>query len=519
MTRGMKWKIFLIIVVFVIAVWQLYPSIRLSQLSESERESMDKDKILKLEKKSFHLGLDLQGGMYLVLEVDRTKLKETEVKDARDRALEIIRNRIDQFGVYEPSIQPQGKDRIVIQLPGVDRERAKSLIGRTAQLEFKLVAEDKEIKRVFDKIDSFIYEQEKTVKDTFEVVSAPFYSSLIRVRGGDIGVAEEKLSKVKEMLKLVEEEKIIPDDMEIRWGSKEEGKGYVYQPLFLLKKEAELTGGAIADARVDIGAEATRPNASYVSLTMTRNARKKFAAVTGANVDRRLAIVLDGVVKSAPVIREKIRGGRSQITGDFTIEEAKDLAIILKAGALPAPVNIIEERNVGPSLGADSINKGIRAIIWGGIAVLVFMLIYYSFSGSIADLALVLNLVLLLAFLSGIRATLTLPGLAGILLTVGLAVDANVLIFERIREELRVGKTVRAAIDAGYARAFRTILDANLTTLLAAIILYWFGTGPVRGFAITLSIGICASFFTAIVMTRVVFDLITLKFKPKRLRI
>jgi len=220
-----------------------------------------------------------------------------------------------------------------------------------------------------------------------------------------------------------------------------------------------------------------------------------------------------------PVIRDKISGGRAQISGSFTMDEARDLAIVLRAGALPAPVRILEERTVGPSLGADSIRKGIRASIYGGIIVLVFMLVYYSFAGSVASIALILNLILLLAFLSGFRATLTLPGIAGVILTVGIAVDANVLIFERIREELRVGKTIRTAIETGYSRAFRTILDANLTTLFTALILYWFGTGPIKGFAVTLSIGIAVSFFTAIVFTRLIFDILTTRFHLKTLRI
>jgi len=474
---------------------------------------MSKEELLNLQKKAFHLGLDLQGGMYLVLEVDRTGLTEEDAKDATDRALEIIRNRIDQFGVYEPSIQQQGMYRMVIQLPGVDRERARTLIEKTAFLEFKLVAQPEQVKRVFDSIDEFI-RKSRGLQDTLEV--GTFYSSLLQV-GGDVVVLTDRVSDVKAMLS--EAGEVIPNDVEIAWGEETELRGMTYRPLYLLKKEAELTGDAIADAAVAVGPDPQRPNTPYVRLNMTRKASGRFAAITGANVNRRLAIVLDGIVKSAPVIRERIPGGRSQITGDFSVDEAGDLAIVLRAGALPAPVKVMEERTVGPSLGADSIRKGVRASIYGGIAVLVFMMIYYSFAGSVASIALILNLILLLAFLSGFRATLTLPGIAGVILTVGIAVDANVLIFERIREELRVGKTLRTAIDTGYSRAFRTILDANLTTLFTALILYWFGTGPIKGFAVTLSIGIVVSFFTAIVFTRFIFDLLTTRFGLKTLRI
>jgi len=513
MARGIRWRLILVLVILGIAVWQLYPSIRLATLSEEEKSEMSTEELIRLQKKAFHLGLDLQGGMYIVLEVDRTDLNDEEVKDATERALEIMRNRIDQFGVYEPSIQRQGTYRMVVQLPGVDRERAKSLIERTAFLEFKLVAEAIETKETFDSIDQFLQEK-RGDQDTTEI--GPFYSSLLQV-GGDVVVTADKVDEVREML--TEAEEVVPDELMILWGEEQEMRGIAYRPLYLLKKDAELTGDAIADARVAVGGDPERPNAPYVRLTMTRRASGKFAAITGANIDRRLAIVLDGVVKSAPVIREKIPGGRSQITGSFSVDEAKDLSIVLRAGALPAPVNILEERTVGPSLGADSIRKGIRASIYGGIAVLLFILIYYSFAGSIAGIALILNLILLLAFLSGFRATLTLPGIAGVILTVGIAVDANVLIFERIREELRVGKTIRTAIDTGYSRAFRTILDANLTTLFTALILYWFGTGPIKGFAVTLSIGIVVSFFTAIVFTRLIFDILTAKSRMKTLRI
>jgi preprotein translocase subunit SecD len=326
-------------------------------------------------------------------------------------------------------------------------------------------------------------------------------------------------SHIDELLTSDEAVGVIPKDVEFLWGNEVIVDELRYRPLHLLRKKAELTGKAIQDAIPGIGTS-DNPNGAKVDLTMTREDRGIWSAITGANVNRKLAIVLDNTVYSAPVIRERIRGGQSQIDmGSASISDAKDLAIVLRAGALPAPVIPIEERSVGPTLGKDSVEKGIRSIMWGGILVLLFMLVYYSLSGAVANLALLLNVIFLLAILSAFRATLTLPGIAGIILTIGIAVDANVLIFERIREEIRAGKTLRTAIDTGYTQAFRTILDSNITTLLAAIILYWFGTGPIRGFAVTLSIGIVCSFFTAIVFTRLLFDFATSRWNIRTLKI
>jgi preprotein translocase subunit SecD len=289
--------------------------------------------------------------------------------------------------------------------------------------------------------------------------------------------------------------------------------------LHLVNVEPVLTGAAILTADAGIGTS-NNPMGVKVELTMTRKARAKWAAITGANVGKRIAIVLDEVVQSAPVVRERIPSGRSEITmGNATMEEAKDLSVILRAGALPAPVKIVEERSVGPSLGMDSIKKGIRSIVIGGAIIIVFMLIYYGLSGLVADFALCLNLLFILAVLSAFKFTLTLPGLAGIVLTIGAAIDANVLIFERIREELKTGKTVGSAINSGYQKAFITILDANLTTFITALILNFFGTGPIKGFAITLGIGILANFFTAIVITRMIFDFSVSFLRIKRISI
>ncbi len=382
-------------------------------------------------------------------------LRAREIAAQRDEAvrvgLETIRNRVDQFGVAEPSIQRQGENRILIQLPGVqDPERAKALIGKTALLEFKLVDERADAEAV----------ARGTVPEGDEVL----YQRRVEKESGT--------------------ERKIP---------------------YAVRKQAFLTGRDLSTARVSIDQNTSEP---YVSVEFNPAGGKAFADLTDANVGKRLAIVLDGNVHSAPVIRERIPSGRAQITGGFTTQEATDLAIVLRAGALPAPVNVLEERTVGPSLGADSIRRGLLSTLTAALAVIVFMLIYYRLSGLIADLALALNLVILMAAMAGFHATLTLPGIAGIVLTIGMAVDTNILIFERIREELRGGKTVRAAIDAGFSRAFRTVIDTHVTVLVSAAILYQFGTGPVKGFAVSLAIGILASLFTAVFFTRLVFDLI-----------
>ncbi|MED5578456.1 MAG: protein translocase subunit SecD [Nitrospinota bacterium] len=384
---------------------------------------------------------------FKISEKNAERIKEQAV----EQALETIRNRIDQFGVREPTLQRQGAKRIIIQLPGVDDPaRAKALIGKTALLEFKMVDETKNVSQV--------------------------------VESGEVPEGFQLIYDVRRDL-----------------GTGRTVKGRPY----LVRRESSLTGNSLTDARATIG---DRFNEPYVSITFDKAGSDIFDRVTSNNVGRRLAIVLDGVVHSAPTIQERISQGQAQITGSFTLEEASDLAITLRAGALPAPVDVLEERNVGPSLGSDSIQSGIISIITGFVLVLIFMAVYYKLSGLIAILALLLNLFILSGALGLFGATLTLPGIAGIVLTVGMAVDANVLIFERIREELRLGKTVRSAIDYGFGKAFLTILDANITTLIAALVLLQFGTGPIKGFAVTLSIGIVASMFTAIFCTRFVYD-------------
>jgi preprotein translocase subunit SecD len=404
----------------------------------------------------------LDKGIWRVVLVLDSRQAEQIRKGAIDQALETIRNRIDQFGVAEPEITLQGTDRILIQLPGIkDSQRAIDLIGRTALLEFKLVDEEGNL--------------DEALKGNAPEGSIIFYQRYVDPKTGG-----------------------------------------VKKTPFLLKEKTLMTGEVLKDARVTIDTQFNEP---YVALEFDDIGAKLFEQITGANVKKRLAIILDDNVYSAPVIQERIAGGRAQITGRFDMKEAGDLAIVLRAGALPAPVKIIEQRSVGPSLGQDSIRKGIISTLISAALVALFMIFYYRVSGAIADIALILNILFVMGTLAIFRATLTLPGIAGLVLSIGMAVDANILIHERIKEELRWGKTVRAAIDEGYRRAFITILDSNVTTLIAALFLYQFGTGPVRGFAVTLSIGILANIFTAVYVTRWAFDFLTLKVKVKKLSI
>ncbi len=529
-----SWKPALVVAVIIAAVIFVLPTVHM-RLTATPQPTL-------WPKKKINLGLDLQGGMHLVLEVETEKAVESTIerlvqelrsqlrtdqiayadlkqvdgsriaaqlqgqeniakfealldkefqdlriasrkvaddtldivldlpdeeaarirKMATEQALETIRNRIDQFGVSEPDIRIQGEKRILIQLPGVkDTQRAKDLIGRTALLEFKLV------------------DDAHSVEEAVQ---------------GRIFPGSELLYEISE-------------NRETRRTTK---------VPFLVQKRAALTGAYLTDAVVQIDSQYNEP---YVSITFDKKGARLFERVTAENVNKRLAIVLDNNVYSAPVIQEKIAGGQARITGSFTAEEARDLAIVLRAGALPAPVTVIEERTVGPSLGTDSIQKGLVSMIVGLIVVGIFMAAYYRLSGIVANFALLLNILLIAGGLAAFQATLTLPGIAGIILTIGMAVDANVLIFERIREEITIGKTHRAAVDAGFERATLTILDANVTTLIAALVLFQFGTGPVKGFAVTLSLGVIASVFTALILTRLIFDYFLLTRKVKTLSI
>jgi len=518
MGGNFRWKLLSLVVLLGLSVYALYPSARYYLMSEGDRQALPEESLETLRENALNLGLDLQGGMHLVLELDRTGLRDSEVPDAMARAIEILRNRVDKFGVAEPTIQPQGEDRIVVELPGLlDRERAVNLIGQTALLEFKLVKSEQESRRVIERLDRELAERRLAGADSADSADLEFTHPLTDLMPfwpelpfGAGFVLESDYEEARDLLASVPLDSILPVDAEIQWGRDVEAyQGYTGRLVYVLDRRAQLDGSHIANAVRRIGLDPTRPNTSGVSLTLNPQGARRFRRVTAQNVGRYLAITLDDRVVSAPSIRERIPSGRASITGAFSDDEAKDLAIVLQAGALPAPINIIQEMTVGPSLGADSIRMGTQAIAIGAILILIFMVIYYRASGLIALLALVLNMVFLLAALAGMRATLTLPGIAGMALTVGMAVDANVLIFERIREELRTGKKVRSAIDAGYGRAFRTILDANVTTLISSGVLWWIASGPIQGFATTLFIGILANLYTAVLITRMVFDAAT----------
>jgi preprotein translocase subunit SecD len=486
-----------------------------------------------LPNKGITLGLDLQGGIHMVLEVDEDRAVEiavdrsvtalqdlvTEKKIAVDsvkrvgheqitiqiqnadaksptqklidnfpsfvenesedsainQALETIRNRIDQFGVAEPIVQRQGLKQIVVQLPGVkDPKRAKDLIKETALLEFKMLDEDIRL----DLPGHVAKDKEAEVLQQFE----------------------SKLPEGDQILF----ERVVDKDT-----------GVEFRAPYVVRKRVMLTGDVLSDARVAIG----QFNDPYVSITFDSKGGQEFERITAEHVKKRMAVVLDNTIYSAPVIQERIAGGRAQITGTFTTQEANDLAIVLRAGALPAPLKIVQDLTVGPSLGQDSIDKGVRATLIAGGMVVVFMIVYYRLSGLIADFALALNLICLMGALSALTATLTLPGIAGIVLTIGMGVDSNVLIFERIREELRSGKAVRSAIDAGYDKALLTIIDSHVTTLITGVALFLFGTGPIKGFAVTLCLGIAINLFTALVGTKVIFDLLYQKQKVEALSI
>ncbi|MEE2959143.1 MAG: protein translocase subunit SecD [Myxococcota bacterium] len=430
---------------------------------------------------------------------------------ALDQTIKTLRNRADKFGVTEPTIAKRGKSGIVIQLPGVkDPQRAIDMIGKTAQLAFKIV--DPAATKVFETIEL------STLPEGTTRQSARFDG-----KGGSIQedfyfeLAPKDKAAVRAVLK-----PLLAADRQLAFsdGSAEPGAKL---RTYVLYRKAGITGDYLTDAFVDRNPDI--PTDYYVSMQFDQKGAKVFADLTEKHARDKMAIVLDDVVSSAPQIEGKIPGGSARVTlggygdGRKKFEEATDLALVLKAGALPAPVEIREKRQVGQTLGEQSVRGGAYAIALGAILVLIFMLIYYKLSGFIADFALVLNILLVLAVLSLFEATLTLPGMAGIVLTIGMAVDANVIIFERIREELRIGKSARAAVDGGYSKAFGTILDANITTLLACVVLYQYGSGPVRGFAVTLMVGIVCSMFTAIVVTRLVFDISTSRARFKTLSI
>jgi protein-export membrane protein SecD len=548
MNRTLQIKLGLIIVAMLWGLWTLWPTIQLAQGTEGKST----EKVASLKEHAIRRGLDLAGGMYLILEVDKDQLAEAEADiteaEALDRVITVIRNRIDEFGVSEPDIRREGTSRVVVQLPGLqDPERAKALIGRTARLTFRMVREGQDVSAAILKIDRVVSgliageavpdslaSSDTAADSTAQAPNTPVelpeglnpqhpFSSLVGpyMDGyGGVPVSLANRDKVEALLELRQVQRVLPRDASFLWGTEEYagsdgGKAVL---LYLVEDQVGVSGNEIS--RATVAPDPDRPPLLMVSIELTRKGGLRFANVTGANVGRKLGIILDEKVHSAPNINEKISGGRASISGGFQQDaEARDLALMLRAGALPADVKIAEERTVGPSLGADSIREGINSVLVGGAAVILFILIYYRAAGALATAGLIMTILLLMAVLAQFGLVLTLPGIAGIILTVGMAVDANVLIFERIREELRTGKEVRAAIDAGYGQATRAIVDANITTFIAALVLFYFGTGPIKGFAVTLAVGIGTSMFSALVFTRTIYDLWLGKRHPKSLSI
>ena len=605
------------------AIWAIWPTFQYQGLSDAEKETLrEEGKLEKIESRTIKQGLDLKGGMYIVLEVDLPTLMETlaenkdgkfnrsitsvrnqlkripeanfftlftstsgennlklsryyydygssnsdiivaledEAEDAINRVLEILVNRVDQFGVAEPTIQKQGDQRIIVELAGVqDSERARTLLESTALLEFFIVKDINTTNQLMVSIDQVLKgdasisavtktaskdqlndsqesdDQTVSVSELFgetedseassdsavvdeNIFAERPFSAMLRNLGQTIGVPEKNIYAVKKILERPEvQEKLATVGGKFLFSHKAEeyplvdGTLETMYSLFLVEDAAELTGGVVEEAKANLGPQgSTSAGQPIVNLTMNSDGARKWSIVTGSNVGRQVALVLDKKVHMAPNIREKISGGSTLIEGFADINEAKDIAIVLRAGALPAPVDIIQEKVIGPSLGADSVRSGTLSVIIGLGLVLVFMLIYYRFAGLIADFALIWNIVLVLAVLASLQATLTLPGIAGLILTVGMSIDANVIIFERIREELRKGKTPKAAVSSGYDRALTTIIDANMTTVIAALVLWQFGTGPIKGFATVLFWGILISMFTAIFVTRTIFNSFT----------
>ena len=522
MTRSDQWKLAGVLLATALSIWYLLPTFRYYSMTPAQRDALPKVELDKLRKHALQLGLDLQGGMHLALEVDKSRLSPEEAKDAVERAKEVLDRRVDEFGVAEPLVQREGEDRIAIQLPGLtDRQRAMDLIGKTALLEFKLVRTAEEARNVWARLDAYLTARGAATTAGIDTAmrNAPLTSHFLEIDNPSF-VRNEDLEVVQRLLTTAGIDSVIPPDSQLLWGAADQGqRGVTGRALYLVRREPEMTGGSIATATAQIGLEQANPSAWGVSMTMTPKGRADFARITGNNVGRYLAIVLDSEISSAPSIRERIPNGNASITGSFNVDAAKDLAIVLRAGALPAPVRVVEERSVGPSLGADSIREGLTAGLIGTLLVVVFMAVYYRLSGLVAIAALLLNLFYIVACLAGFHATLTLPGIAGLVLSVGMAVDTNVLIFERVREELRNQRSVRQAVELGYDRAFRTILDAHLCTIISSLFLFQFGTGPIKGFAVTLIIGLVANMYTAVLFTRMIFDFILSRRKMERLSI
>jgi SecD/SecF fusion protein len=609
-------KLVIILSFILLSLYFLFPTYKDYQFSQKLKSVKGDDSLKYVDQnekeirdarlKRIKLGLDLQGGMRVVLEVNVLKLLEDlahnkddafnsilaevqaeakanpdadlldalqkrfesrqirmsryygtirdsdsdvlkqlrdQTTEAIDRGMEIVRNRVDQYGVSEPSIQKQGGRRIIVELPGVSKEaEVRQLLQGTALLEFKLLIEPEIALKVYESINKML--AGKPLNDSAATDSAaaktdqaaktdtskpadtsrakaleaaekenPFFALAMpnqregQAWNGELYTLDENRAKVMRILERPEIKRLLPTEMAFAWSAKPsiQAEGKKYYALYAVKKLPELTGGVIVKARATISPTDNNPE---VNMEMNNEGARDWARITGANLHKRIAIIMDGSCFSAPTVQSKISGGQSQITGMANMEEAKLLEIVLKAGALPAPVDIIQQATVGPSLGEDSIREGVWAALLALGLTAIFMVLYYSTGGTMADIALLLNILFVLGVLAGFQGTLTLPGIAGLILTVAIAVDANVLIYERIREESVTGKTLTAAIDAGYTRAFTAIFDSNLTAFITGVILYQFGSGPVQGFALTLMIGIVASVFSAVVVSRVIIDIL-----------
>ncbi len=602
--KGNGTKLAFIVAFLALTIYYLFPSFqywlemrKIDNMPEQERVEYMREneaRIENMKEKILTLGLDLQGGMHVTLELathqlirelageyaddefnqvmstasQRARANNTDIifefvqtfeerdEDARlsryfrsdadnitrrssnaeiqlwlqeqrdsavNRAIEIVRNRVDRFGVTEPSIVRQGNNRLVVELPGVtDEERVRDLLRGTARLEFRLTADPDDLRHSLERILAYFEpedqvmdedEDENDLQDEWEDFDRPD-NPLLQVflpqgQGVTFGsAAGADTAEVNRLLNQPEVQRLLPRDIMLMWTANPQfqAEGRNYYSLIGVRRQVELTGDVVTEARPTFDQHTNRPE---VSMTMNRQGARVWARVTGANIGRPIAIALDGIIYSYPVVQTQITGGRSSITGLGGMAEAEDLVNILMSGALPAPLDIVQERSVGPSLGEASIRAGFNSALFGLIVVIFFMMFYYRTGGAIADIALVLNIIFIMGILAAFKATLTLPGIAGIVLTIGMAVDANVLIFDRIREELRAGKSLIAAIDSGYANSMSAILDANITTFLTAVILFSFGVGPIKGFAITLMAGIAASLFSAIIITRVIVDWMT----------
>ncbi|MEC7918544.1 MAG: protein translocase subunit SecD [Candidatus Neomarinimicrobiota bacterium] len=597
MNNTLRTRLLSILFIFGLGIYALFPSIKYQLLSDDAKNNLSKDELAYFESKSIKQGLDLKGGIYIVLEVDLPQLVNTLAKnkdkkfdrfltelnqeyknnsadfftlfeqkasqqdlklpryfisygktkdqiieqlslqstDSINRIIEIIQNRVDQFGVSEPTIQKQGNNRVVVELAGIqDSERARELLQSTALLELMIVKDVENTNTIVRQIDGIVSVNIEESKDNVDqLFSADTdegnnlgFSSLLIAVGSDLAISSDNIPTLKNILSQENVQQVLdatgslfltsnsPVTLINDFGEEEE----VYL-LYHLVDNAELTGGVIEDAQMRLSQSGVSAGQATVQVEMNNEGSREWARITGVNVNKRIAIVLDKKVHMAPVIRSQIFGGATVIEGMDSIQEAEDIAIVLRAGALPVPVTIVDQRVVGPSLGADSVSAGTSSIMIGLLLIVLFIIFYYRASGFIASFSLMWTLILLLGVLALLEATLTLPGIAALILTVGMSVDANVIIFERIKEELRNGKSVRSAIDSGYERAITTIVDANLTTGIAAAVLYQYGSGPIKGFATVLFWGIIVSMFTAIIVTRFVFDFITSRKNIEKLSI